>query len=244
MNMLRYKRVLLKISGEALAGTKGYGIDPEALRHIAKELKETYDLGVQLGIVVGAGNIWRGRIGVGMDRVNADHMGMLATTINALALQDALEILGVPTRVQTAIEMKEFAEPYIRRRAMSHLEKGRVVIFGCGTGNPFVTTDTAAALRANEIKADVFLKATNVDGIYTADPRKDPNAKRYRTISYIDALKDELKVADATAFSMCMENGMPILVFDSHAEGNIVRACQGEDIGTVVGRDIQTEFYA
>jgi uridylate kinase len=243
MSELQYKRVLLKISGEALAGEKGYGIDPQALSDIAVELKKTYDLGVQLGIVMGAGNIWRGRIGVGMDRVNADHMGMLATTINAIALQDALENLGVPTRVQTAIEMRAFAEPYIRRKAMAHLEKGRIVIFGCGTGNPFVTTDTAAALRASEIKADVFLKATNVDGIYTADPRKDPTARRYRSISYIDALKDELKVADATAFSMCMENGMPILVFDSHVPGNFVRACEGEDIGTIVGRDVKTEFY-
>lgn len=243
MSTLRYKRVLLKISGEALAGEKGYGIDQDTLAAIAAELKATWDAGVQLGVVVGAGNIWRGRIGVGMDRVNADHMGMLATTINALAIQDALEHLGVPVRVQTAIEMKEFAEPYIQRKAMSHLDKGRVVVFGCGTGNPLVTTDTAAALRANEIRADVFLKATNVDGVYTADPRKDPNARRYRSINSIDVLKDRLKVADSTAFSMCMDNGMPILVFDAHESGNILRACKGEDIGTVVSADCKTELY-
>ena len=236
-------RVLLKISGEALSGDKGFGIDPQALEDIATQIKDAFQAGVELGVVLGAGNIWRGRLGVGMDRVNADHMGMLATTINALALQDALEGMGIPTRVQTAVEMRQFAEPYIRRKAMRHLEKGRVVIFGCGTGNPFVTTDTAAALRAAEIKADVCLKATNVDGVYTADPKKDPTARRYRTISMIDALTAGLKVMDSTALAMCMDNQVPIVVFDLHKRGNILRACQGEDIGTRVGTKLPTAFY-
>jgi len=243
MSKLRYPRVLLKISGEALAGSKGYGIDADALAAICREIKNTYDQGVQLGVVIGAGNIWRGRMGEQMDRVNADHMGMLATTINSLALQDGLEALKVPCRVQTAIEMRQFAEPYIQRKAISHLDKGRVVIFGCGTGNPFVTTDTAAALRASEIHANVLLKATNVDGVYTADPKKDPNAKRYRTLKSIDALTQNLHVADTTAFSMCMDTHLPILVFDAHKEGNILKACLGEDIGTVVSDQTETCFY-
>ncbi|MGI6315895.1 MAG: UMP kinase [Christensenellales bacterium] len=234
MDNKRNTRVLLKISGEALAGDTSFGIDAGRLEEIAIQIKEAYDNGFELGVVLGAGNIWRGRLGVGMDRVNADHMGMLATVINALALQDTLERIGVPTRVQTAVEMLQFAEPYIRRRAMRHLEKGRVVIFGAGTGNPFVTTDTAGALRAAEIKADMLLKATNVDGVYTADPKKNPNAKLYASISMIDALKDGLKVMDSTALAMCMDNQMPIVVFNLYKKGNILKVCQGEKIGTWV----------
>ena len=234
MNTLRYKRVLLKISGEALAGAKGYGIDPEALRHIARELKETYDLGVQLGVVVGAGNIWRGRIGVGMDRVNADHMGMLATTINALALADALEQLDCDVRVQTAIAMNQVAEPYIRNRAMRHLEKGRVVIFGCGTGNPFFSTDTASALRAAEIEADIIFKASMVDGVYDSDPKKNPDAVKFDRLSFLDVLNKDLKVMDSTAATLCKDNEIPILVFNLEDPENIVRAVRGETIGTIV----------
>lgn len=235
-------RVLLKISGEALAGDSGFGIDADKLDEIAAQIKEAFENGFELGVVLGAGNIWRGRLGVRMDRVNADHMGMLATVINALALQDALENMGVPTRVQTAVEMLQFAEPYIRRKAMRHLEKGRVVIFGAGTGNPFVTTDTAGALRAAEIKADMLLKATNVDGVYTADPKKDPQAKMYASISMIDALKDGLKVMDSTALAMCMDNQMPIIVFNLHKKGNILKVCQGEKIGTRVDMQLPTRL--
>ena len=234
----RWKRVLLKLSGEALMGDGKYGISPTTLTSIAQEVKQVRDLGVELALVIGGGNIFRGVAGStqGMDRAPADYMGMLATVINALALQDALEKQGVHTRVLSAIEMQQVAEPYIRRRAERHLEKGRVIIFAAGTGNPYFTTDTAASLRAMEIHAEVILKATKVDGIYTADPKKDPEAKRYKCLSYLDVLKDELKVMDATAISLCMDNNLPILVFDLTRSGNITRLITGEDIGTMVGK--------
>ncbi|MGI5864990.1 MAG: UMP kinase [Myxococcales bacterium] len=233
----KYKRILLKLSGEALMGPGSYGIDPETLSSLAVQIKEIVDLGVQVAVVIGAGNIFRGVSGSvqGIDRATGDYMGMLATCINSLALQSALERQGADTRVQTAIEMREVAEPYIRRRAVRHLEKGRVVIFGAGTGNPYFTTDTAASLRAMEVHADVIMKATKVDGVYTADPKKDPTAQRFRQLSYLDALAKELKVMDATAISLCKDNEMPILVFDMTRAGNIRRAVLGEDIGTVVG---------
>lgn len=243
MDTPRYNRVILKISGEALAGSKGSGIDQDILMSIATQIRDAAALGTQIGVVVGAGNIWRGRMGPKMDRATADHMGMLATTINALALQDALEQLEVQTRVQTAVEMRAFAEPYIRRKAMRHLEKGRVVIFACGTGNPYFTTDTTAALRGAEIEADIIFKATNVDGIYTADPRKDTEARRYKSIAYMDVLKDELKVMDATAISLCMDNRIPVLVFDLATYGNIERAVRGEAVGTLVSPDVETALY-
>jgi uridylate kinase len=237
----KYGRVLLKLSGEALQGDKGYGIDPKVIDAIASEVKEVVKLGVQLGIVIGGGNIFRGVAAStsGMDRASADYMGMLATVMNAIALQDGLERHDIHTRVQSAITMQELAEPYIRRRAIRHLEKGRVVIFGAGTGNPFFTTDTAAALRGNEIGADVIMKATNVDGVYDADPKKVPTAKRFKTLNYAKALQMGLKVMDATALSLCMDNKMPILVFDMHAKGNIAKAIRGEDVGTRVA-DIET----
>ena len=228
--------MLLKISGEALAGPAGYGIDPEVLAAFGAELKDVHGLGCELALVIGGGNIFRGFAGRShIDRATGDYMGMLATVINALALQDALEKLDVPTRVLSAIEMQEVAEPYIRRRATRHLEKGRVVIFAAGTGNPFFTTDTAASLRAMEIHADVILKATKVDGIYTADPVKDPSATRYKTLSYIEVLRKNLKVMDSTAISLCMDNELPIIVFDLGQRGNIIRVVQGEDVGTLVG---------
>lgn len=233
----KYRRVLLKLSGEALIGPGTYGIDPDTLRTLAEEIKDVVDLGVQVAVVIGGGNIFRGVAGSvqGIDRASGDYMGMLATCINSLALQDALERVGADTRVQSAIEMQEVAEPYIRRRAMRHLEKGRVVIFAAGTGNPYFTTDTAASLRAAEIGADAIMKATKVDGIYTADPKKDPTAVRFRTLNYRDVLKRELRVMDATAISLCMDNRMPILVFDMTTLGNIKRAALGEEIGTEVG---------
>lgn len=243
MSTPKYNRVILKISGEALAGNKASGIDQEILMSIATQIRDAAEIGSEIGVVVGAGNIWRGRMGPKMDRATADHMGMLATTINALALQDALEQLGVQTRVQTAVEMRAFAEPYIRRKAMRHLEKGRVVIFACGTGNPYFTTDTTAALRGAEIEADIIFKATNVDGIYTADPKKDPTARRYQTIAYLDVLKDELRVMDATAISLCMDNKIPVLVFDLATYGNIQRAVRGEAVGTLVASDVTTALY-
>lgn len=230
----KYKRVLLKLSGEALAGKKGFGIDFEICKGIAKEIKEMINNGVQVGIVVGGGNIWRGRAGDGMDRTTADHMGMLATCINSLALQDSLENLGVITRVLSALEIKQIAEPYIRRKAVRHLEKGRAVIFSSGTGNPFFSTDTAAALRAAEIEAEVILLAKKVDGIYDKDPRKDPNAKKYETLNYLDILKDDLKVMDSTASSLCKDNNIPLIVFNLDVPGNILRAISGEKIGTIV----------
>ena len=230
----KYKRVILKLSGEALAGVSGFGLDFNVAKRIALEIKELVDMGVEVGTVVGGGNIWRGRSGEGMDRTTADYMGMMATCINALALQDSLEQVGVRTRVQTAIEMKEIAEPFIRRRAMRHLEKGRVVIFAAGTGNPYFSTDTTAALRAAEIEADVILLAKKVDGVYDKDPHKYSDAKKYDTLSYIEVLDQGLQVMDSTATSLCMDNGIPILVFGLDEPGNIKRAMYGENIGTLV----------
>ena len=230
----RYKRVLLKLSGEVLAGNKGAGIDFEKVLEVCERVKTCVEMGVEVAIVVGGGNFWRGRSSGKMDRTRADHMGMLATSINALALADALEQLGVTARVQTAIEMRQIAEPYIRSKAVRHLEKGRVVIFGCGTGNPFFSTDTAAALRAAEIGADVIFKATNVDGVYDSDPKTNPNAKKYDTLSHIDVLQQGLHVMDSTAASLCMDNGIEILVFNLDNPDNIVAAMKGETIGTVV----------
>ncbi|MBX6350980.1 MAG: UMP kinase [Clostridia bacterium] len=229
-----YRRIVLKLSGEALAGERGYGIDPAVVDFIAGEVREVAGLGVQVGVVVGAGNIWRGASGAqeGMDRATADYMGMLATTINALALQDGLEKMGVATRVQTAIEMRQIAEPFIRRRAVRHLEKGRVVIFAAGTGNPYFTTDTAAALRAAEIEADVMFKATNEEGVYDADPRTDGAARLLARLTYLDVLRMGLRVMDSTAVSLCMENRIPIVVFNLARRGNIRRAVMGEPIGT------------
>jgi uridylate kinase len=231
-----YKRILLKLSGEALAGQQGYGIDPDVIIGIAAEIREVVDLGVQVALVIGGGNIFRGLAAssAGMDRASADYMGMLATVMNSVAMQDALEKQGVVTRVQSAIEMQAIAEPYIRRRAVRHLEKGRVVIFGAGTGNPFFTTDTAASLRAAEIGAEVILKATKVDGVYTADPAKDPNAVRYETLTYLDVLKRGLQVMDSTATSLCMDNNLPIIVFDLTSRGNIRKVVCGAAIGTLV----------
>jgi uridylate kinase len=231
-----YKRVLLKLSGEALMGEKQYGIDPAVTAQIARDVKDIQQLGVETAIVIGGGNIFRGLAASarGMDRASGDYMGMLATVINALALQDALEQNGVVTRVMSAIEMRAVAEPFIRRRAMRHLEKGRAVIFAAGTGNPYFTTDTAAALRAMEIRASVIMKATKVDGIYSADPLKDPTATRYDTISYLEVLEKRLQVMDATAISLCMDNQLPILVFNLRTPGNLRRAVLGEPIGSVV----------
>ena len=234
MTNVAYKRVMLKISGEALSGANGFGFDFEVVGRIAREVKTLVDMGVEVGLVVGGGNIWRGRTGEGMDRTTADHMGMLATCINALALQDALEGIGVMTRVQTAIEMKEIAEPFIRRRAVRHLEKGRVVIFGAGSGNPYFSTDTAAALRAAEIEADVILLAKNVDGVYDKDPHKFEDAVRYERISFSDVLNSALSVMDSTAASMCRDNKMPMLVFDLSRPDNIYDAIMGKQVGTVV----------
>lgn len=236
MGTCKYKRVMLKLSGEALAGENGFGIDFNIAMNIAKAVKELVDMGIEVGAVVGGGNIWRGRSGEGMDRTTADYMGMLATSINALALQDSLESLGVHTRVQTAIEMKEIAEPYIRRRAMRHLEKGRVVIFGAGTGNPYFSTDTAAALRAAEIEADVILLAKKVDGVYDKDPHKYDDAKKYDELSYIEVLEQGLQVMDSTATSLCMDNNIPILVFALDNPDNIKKAVLGENIGTIVSK--------
>jgi len=236
MSRPSFTRVLLKLSGESLAGDQGYGIDPQTINAIAKEIREVVDSGVQLALVIGGGNIFRGLAASskGMDRASADYMGMLATMINSLAMQDALEKAGVATRVQSAIAMAEVAEPYIRRRAMRHLEKGRVVIFGAGTGNPYFTTDTAASLRAMEINAQVILKGTKVDGVYSADPKKDPDAIKLPMLTYIDVLKKGLQVMDATAISLCMDNKLPIIVFDLTTEGNIKKVIGGEEIGTIV----------
>ena len=232
----RYRRILLKLSGEALGGETGVGIDPEAVQDMAQQIREVRELGVQVVVVVGGGNIFRGLSGSerGIERATGDYMGMLATVINALALQDALEKLGVATRVQSAITMAQIAEAFIRRRAVRHLEKGRVVIFGGGTGNPYFSTDTAAALRANEIGAEVILKATKVDGIYDSDPKKNPKAKRYSEITYLEALRKQLKVMDSTAFSLCMDNKMPIIVFELFRPHNLKRVIMGEKVGTVV----------
>lgn len=230
----KYKRILLKLSGESLAGKNKHGIDFDTVVKICEPIKKCVEAGVQVGIVVGGGNFWRGRSSGDMDRTRADHMGMLATAINALGVADALECLDVDVRVQTAISMRQVAEPYIRNKAMSHLNKGRVVIFGCGTGNPFFSTDTAAALRAVEIEADVIMKATMVDGVYDSDPKKNPDAKRYDNISYQDVLSKNLAVMDSTASALCMDNDLPILVFSIEEPDNIYKAVCGEDIGTVV----------
>jgi uridylate kinase len=233
---LRYRRIVLKLSGEALLGDRQYGVDPKFCAFIARQVAEVHRLGVQVGIVVGGGNIFRGLAAAasGMDRATGDYIGMLATVMNGLALQDALEKAGVPTRIMTAIAMNEVAEPYIRRRAVRHLEKGRVTLFVAGTGNPYFTTDTAAALRAVEIGAEVLLKATRVDGVYDADPLKDPTATRYDTLGYADLLRDQLKVLDATAVSLCMENDLPIVVFDLNRPDNITRVAMGEPVGTLI----------
>ncbi len=229
-----YKRVLLKLSGEALSGNKGSGLDFDKVVEICESIKKCVDMGVEIAIVVGGGNFWRGRSSGKMDRTRADHMGMLATSINALAVADGLEQVGVTARVQTAIEMRQIAELYIRNKAVRHLEKGRVVVFGCGTGNPFFSTDTAAALRAAEIDADVIFKATNVDGVYDSDPKINPEAKKFDTLSHLDVLQKELHVMDSTAASLCMDNGIEILVFNLDKPDNIVSAMVGENIGTVV----------
>ncbi|MCL5046940.1 MAG: UMP kinase [Actinobacteria bacterium] len=238
MSSPRFRRVVLKLSGEALAGDQKYGISPEVVDAIARQIKEIRALGVDLALVVGGGNIWRGKAGYtkGMDRATADYMGMLATVINALALQDAIEHHGVDTRVQTAIEMRSIAEPYIRRRAIRHLEKGRVVIFAAGTGNPYFSTDTTAALRAAEIEADAILMAKQgVDGVYDSDPRVNSGAMKFDQISYLDVLNRGLGVMDSTSVSLCMDNGIPILVFDMNVYGNILRVIMGDEIGTYVG---------
>ena len=232
-----YKRILVKLSGEVCAGSAGFGIDPATVIQLAQEFKDIRESGVDVAVVVGGGNIWRGRMAPNMDRANADYMGMIATVINGLALQDALEKLGAKTRVLTAIEMKDVAEPFIRRRACRHLEKGRIVIFAGGTGSPYFTTDTCAALRGLEIGADVILKGTKVDGVYDCDPLKNPNAKKYQQLSYIDVLRQGLQVMDATATSLCMDNRLPIAVFDITQPGNIKRMVSGEQIGTIVRED-------
>ncbi|SEI02991.1 uridylate kinase [Paenimyroides aquimaris] len=233
---MKYKRILLKLSGEALMGDNQYGIDPNRLAEYAQEIKKVVDLGVEVAIVIGGGNIFRGVAGAskGMDRVQGDYMGMLATVINGMALQGALEDAGMLTRLQTALKIEAIAEPYIKRRATRHLEKGRIVIFGAGTGNPYFTTDTAAVLRGIEVGADVILKGTRVDGVYTADPEKDPNAVKYETISFADVLDKGLNVMDTTAFTLSQENNLPIVVFDMNKENNLLKVCQGETIGTTV----------
>ena len=233
-----YKRILLKISGEALAGERDFGIDAGILQFVAGEIRSALDLGVQVAMVVGGGNIFRGIQGSekGMDRATCDYMGMLATTINSLALQDALERNGIDTRVQSAIRMEQVVEPYIRRRATRHLEKNRLVIFASGTGNPYFSTDTAAALRAMEVEADVVIKATKVDGVYDSDPMKNKSAKKYTHVSYIDVLNQNLKVMDSTAISLCMDNNLPIIVFNLHEKGALARLLQGETVGTTVSR--------
>lgn len=237
MTAAHYRRVVLKLSGEALSGEEGYGLSPEIIQSVARQVKEISELGVEVAVVVGGGNIWRGKVGseVGMDRATADYMGMLATVMNSLALQDSLENIGIPSRVQTSIEMRQVAEPYIRRKAIRHLEKKRVVVFAAGTGNPYFSTDTTAALRAAEIEADVILMAkNNVDGVYSDDPKQNKDAKKYNELSYLDVLNEGLAVMDSTASSLCMDNNIPLLVFSIMEEGNIKRAILGENIGTIV----------
>jgi uridylate kinase len=236
-SQLAYKRIVLKLSGEALAGPHGYGIDPSSAEVIANKVKQIHDLGIQIAVVIGAGNLWRGSIGVnrGMEQSTADHMGMIGTVMNGLALQDALERVGVETRVQTAVQMNAVAEPYIRLRAIRHLEKGRIVVITGGTGNPYFTTDTAAALRAMEVNAEIVIKATKVNGVYTADPKKDPNATRFDVLSYQEVLTNKYEVMDMTAFTLCQEHGMPILVVDFWAENDLFAAVQGNhDVGTLI----------
>ncbi|RWZ60462.1 UMP kinase [Halobacillus fulvus] len=237
MTTARYRRIVLKLSGEALSGEAGFGLEPSIIKSVSQQVKEIAELGVEIAVVVGGGNIWRGKVGseMGMDRANADYMGMLATVMNSLALQDSLENLGIPTRVQTSIEMRQVAEPYIRRKAIRHLEKKRVVIFAAGTGNPYFSTDTTAALRAAEIEADVILMAkNNVDGVYTDDPKLNEDAKKYDELSYMDVLNEGLGVMDSTASSLCMDNDIDLLVFSITEEGNIKKAVMGENIGTIV----------
>jgi len=234
MSQLKYKRVLLKLSGEALAGEEKTGISPVVLDRITDEIKNLIDLGVEVSIVVGGGNFWRGKYGHNMEKTTSDYMGMLATTINSLALQDALESKGVFTRVQTAIEMREIAEPYIKRKATKHLEKGRAVIFACGTGHPFFTTDTAAALRAAETDSEVILVAKTIDGVYSADPKTDPTAIKYDEITYLDILNRDLKVMDSTATSLCKDNNIPLIVFAMNEPGNMIRVVKGEAVGTLI----------
>jgi len=235
---LKYRRIMLKISGEALSGDKGMGIDTAILTDISEKIKAAWEKGVEIGIVVGGGNFWRGRSSSGMDRTTADHMGMLATVMNSLALQDALEARGVPTRVQTAIDMPRIAEAYIRRRAVRHLEKKRVVIFACGTGNPYFSTDTAAVLRAAEIDAEVILLAKNVDAVYDSDPKLNPEARKFEKISYIEVLQRQLGVMDSTATSLCMDNNIPLLVFSIKDPENIIKVLKGENVGTFVAREV------
>lgn len=234
---LKYKRILLKLSGEALGGTEGKGIDFNTVLDICKDVKEIADAGVQVGIVVGGGNFWRGRSNTNMDRITSDYIGMLATTMNALAIADALHQLGSEARVQTGIEMRQIAEFYIRNRAVRHLEKGRITVFGCGTGSPFFSTDTASALRAAEIDAEVIIKGTNVDGVYTADPKKDKNAVKLDNITYIDVLNKELHVMDSTATSLCMDNEIPIIVLALREKGALMKAVKGEKVGTLVSKN-------
>ena len=234
MSQVKYKRVLLKLSGEALAGEEKTGISPKVIDEITEQIKDLKDLGVEVAVVVGGGNFWRGKYGHNMEKTTSDYMGMLATTINALALQDALEAKGMFTRVQTAIEMREIAEPFIKRKAAKHLEKGRVVIFAAGTGNPFFTTDTCAALRAAEIDADVILVAKTIDGVYSADPKVDANAVKFDEITYLDILSKDLKVMDSTAISLCKDNNIPLIVFAMNEKGNMVKAVKGEKVGTFV----------
>lgn len=241
MSVPQYKRVVIKLSGEALAGEAGFGLSPQIIKEVAKQVKEVVDLDVEVAVVVGGGNIWRGKVGseMGMERASADYMGMLATVMNSLALQDALEKLDIETRVQSSIVMTQVAEPYIRRKAVRHLEKKRVVIFAAGTGNPYFSTDTTAALRAAEINADAILMAkNNVDGVYSADPRIDQNAVKYDTLTYLDVIQQGLQVMDSTASTLCMDNDIPLIVFSISEEGNIRRAVQGEKIGTIVRRSI------
>lgn len=243
MNKPFYKRVLLKLSGEALMGEKGYGIDPFTVNYMAEEIKKAYQLGVEIAVVIGGGNIWRGSEAQaqGIERATADYMGMLATVINALALQNALEKQEVDTRVQSAIDMRELAEPYIRRKAIRHLEKGRVVIFAAGTGNPYFTTDTAAALRAIEIGADVILKGTKVDGIYSSDPVKDSKAKKFDILTYMDVIRNSLKVMDSTAITLCMDNNLPIIVFNIRKSDNLKNIILGQKIGSIVLKEVKND---
>lgn len=231
---MAYKRVILKLSGEALSGNKGFGIDENVVENIVAQIKKVCDIGVELGVIIGGGNFWRGRQALNMERSAADHMGMLATIMNSVALQDALETHGIPTRVQTALTISRIAEPYILRKALRHFEKGRVVIFACGTGNPFFSTDTGAALRAAEINADVLLCAKNIDGVYDSDPRKNPKAKKLDEIAYIDVIKSGLQAMDTTAISLCMENNIPIVVFALNEKDSIVKVINGEKIGTYI----------
>ncbi|MDE5911979.1 MAG: UMP kinase [Clostridia bacterium] len=232
--MIKYKRAIIKLSGEALAGEKGFGIDEAVVSYVVNQIKSVYELGVEIGIIIGGGNFWRGRQALKMERSAADHMGMLATVMNSLALQDALEAAGVPCRVQTALTITRIAEPYILRKAMRHFEKGRVVIFACGTGNPFFSTDTGAALRAAEINADVLMLAKNIDGVYDSDPKKNPNAKKYDELSYMKVVQDGLQAMDATAITLCMENKIPIIAFALKEEDSLLKAINGEKIGTII----------